>query len=159
MFTNVLLCTHGTAGAQKAEKYVFEKLLVQNPETRLTVLTIIDKDWSVMTGDDWLNTSGTRNRFFDYVDEQLGHEIDEDWQRIKDTYTVPDSVRFMNITGNIEETMCEVATELNSDVIVIGCYQKKPFRLTSLKMSPGLAARISNEKLHHQLPCPLLTAI
>ncbi|WP_136806171.1 universal stress protein [Desulfosediminicola flagellatus] len=158
MFKNVLLCTHGSEGAQKAEKYVFEKLLITHPDINITVLTIVDKDWSVMTGDDWLNTSGTRNRFFNYVDEQLGREISEDWDRIKDTYSVPDAVRFLNVTGDIEDTMCEVATQLDCDLIIIGPFQKKPFRLTSMKMSPGLAARIKNEKLHHQLPCPLLTA-
>lgn len=157
MFKNILLCTHGSAGAKAAEKYVFQKLLSKSPEATVVVLTIIDKDWSVMTGDDWLNTSQTRNRFMDYVDEQLGREIEEDWDRIRATYTVPDTIRFMKIAGDIEETMAQAAEKLQSDVIIIGGYQKKPFRLTSVKMSPGLAARISNEKLHPLLPCPLLT--
>lgn len=157
MFKNILLCTHGSDGAKQAENYLFETLLPKSPDSSVTVLTIIDKDWTVMTGDDWLNTSGTRNRFMNYVDEQLGREISEDWGRIGSTHTVPDTVQFMKVAGNIEETISEVAEKLGSDVIIIGGYQKKPFRLTSVKMSPGLAARISNDKLHPLLPCPLLT--
>lgn len=156
MFTNILLCTHGSEGAKKAEKYVFDKLYRENEQLTLSVLTIIDKDWSVMTGDDWLNTSGTRNRFIDYVDEQLGREIAEDWRRIKGTYDVSDDVRFIKVAGEIEETIVQVAEKIGCDLIVMGGYQKKPLRLTSVKMSPGLAARIKNEKLHPALPCPLL---
>lgn len=157
MFKNILLCTHGSEGAQQAEKYLFESLLPQTPESTVAILTIIDKDWTVMTGDDWLNTSGTRNRFMDYVDEQLGREINEDWDRIRSTFSVSDAVQFIKVAGDIEETIAEVAEKLQIDIIIIGGYQKKPFRLTSVKMSPGLAARISNEKLHPLLPCPLLT--
>lgn len=157
MFKNILLCTHGSEGAQLAERYVFETMLDQVSDIQLTILTIVDKDWSVMTGDDWLNTSGTRNRFMDYVDEQLGREIGVDWDRIRAAYPVPDKVRFMKVAGDIEETIAEVAEELHSDLVVIGGFMKKPFRLTSVKMTPGLAARISNEKLHPLLPCPLLT--
>jgi nucleotide-binding universal stress UspA family protein len=132
-------------------------MLISKPDLQLTILTIVDKDWTVMTGDDWLNNSGTRNRFMDYVDEQMGREIQEDWDRIRIDYAVPDSTRFMKVTGDIEETISEVAKKLSADLAVIGGFSKKPFRLTSVKMNPGLAARISNDKLHPLLPCPLLT--
>jgi nucleotide-binding universal stress UspA family protein len=156
MFTQILLCTHGSEGAQKAEKFVFAQLLENNPPPKLTILTIVDKDWSLMTGDDWLNTSKTRNTFIGYVEEQMGREIEEDWQRIKVKFPAAADVRFMKVVGGIEETMAEVAEKLECDLIVIGPYQKKPRRLTSLKMAPGLAARLSNEKLHPLLTTPLL---
>ncbi len=158
MFNNILLCTHGSEGAQKAEKYVFEKVMQENPDISLTILTIIDKDWCVMTGDDWLNSSGTRNRFMNYVDEQLGREVSADWDRMRSTYPVPDHVRFIKVVGDIEVTIAEVAEKIASDLIVVGGFNKKPFRLTSVKMSPGLAATIKNDKLHPILPCPLLIA-
>lgn len=157
MFTNILLCTHGSEGAQKAEAFIFNKSEVLSGQCKVTVLTIIDKDWSVMTGDDWLNTSTTRNTFMDYVDGQLGREIDEDWQRIRSEYPKADEAKFMKVTGDIEETIAEVATRLGCDLIVIGGFVKKKFRLATVSMAPGLSARISNEKLHPLLPCPLLT--
>lgn len=158
MFNKILLCTHGSQGAQKAETYVFEKLLGAVPAEHITVLTIIDKDWSGMSSDDWLNTSTTRTQFKDYVEEQLTREIDEDWQRIRETYPESENCRFMNVVGDIEETMAEVAGKLECDLIVLGPYHKKPRRLTSVIMEKGLANTISNKKLHPLLPCPILIA-
>jgi hypothetical protein len=157
MFTKILLCTHGSAGAQKAEEYVFIHLLPKSPSAGLTVLTIVDKDWSTMSSDDWLNTSTTRTQFKDYVDEQLAREIAEDWQRIKTTYPLAEQAKFIKVAGGIEETIAEVAGKLASELIVLGAFYKKPSRLFSVKMTPGLAATLSNEKLHPLLPCPLLT--
>jgi len=156
MFTNILLCTHGTEGARKAEKYVFEKMMSYDQPPRLTVLTIIDKDWAIMSSDDWLNTSKARNTFRDYAQEQMGREIEEDWQRIQNEYPVSADVKFMKVVGGIEETMAEVAEKRGCDLIIIGPYMKKPRRLTSLKMEPGLAAILSNKKLHPILSVPLL---
>lgn len=157
MFKNILLCTHGSSGAKKAEAYVFEKLQDGIGPEQLTVLTIIDKDWSMMSSDDWLNTSTTRTQFKDYAQEQLTREINEDWQRIRDTYPTAESCRFMNVVGGIEETIAEVAGKLECDLIVIGPYNKKPNRLTSMIMEKGLADTIANKKLHPLLPCPVLT--
>lgn len=157
MFSRILLCTHGSAGAQKAEEYVFTQLVPAFPQARLTVLTIIDKDWSMMSSDDWLNTSTTRTQFKDYVEEQLGREIDVDWQRIKATYSLAESARFIKVVGEIEATIAEVAGSTESQLVVIGAFNKKPKRLFSVDMAPGLAATLVNEKLHPLLPCPLLT--
>ncbi|MCP3888859.1 MAG: universal stress protein [Desulfobulbaceae bacterium] len=157
MFNKILLCTHGSAGAQKAEKYVFTNMYPNFPEAQLTVLTIVDKDWSIMSSDDWLNTSTTRTQFKDYVDEQLAREIGEDWDRIKETYPLALQAKFIKVAGGIEETIAEVADKISSDVIVLGPFYKKPKRLFSVKMAPGLADTLSNEELHPLLPCPILT--
>lgn len=158
MFNSILLCTHGSRGAQKAETYVFEKLLKKASPKQVTVLTIIDKDWSLMSSDDWLNTSTTRTKFKDYAQEQLTREINEDWQRIRSTYPIAEECRFMNVVGGIEETIAEVASKISCDLIILGPYNKKPNRLTSMIMEKGLANTIENKKLHPLLPCPLLIA-
>ena len=158
MFNKVLLCTHGSKGAQKAESYVFDSLVAKIPEAEVTVLTIIDKDWSDMSSDDWLNTSTTRTQFKDYVQEQLSREIDHDWQRIKDSYPAAAERKFVRVVGGVEETIAEVAARLGCDLIVLGPYNKKPRRLTSVIMEKGLADTISNKDLHPLLPCPILTA-
>lgn len=151
------MCTHGSEGAQKAEGYVFTSLLPGFPEANLTVLTIVDKDWAAMSSDDWLNTSTTRTQFKDYVDEQLAREIGVDWQRIKDKYKFAEVAKFIKVVGGIEETIAEVARTIDADLIVLGPFYKKPKRLFSVKMTPGLADTVKNEKLHPLLPCPVLT--
>lgn len=158
MFESILLCTHGSAGARKAEAFVFEKMAKASTPENIIVLTIIDKDWSTMSSDDWLNTSTSRTQFKDYVQEQLGREIDEDWQRIKERFPNAENSRFLKVVGGVEETIAEVASKLGSDLIVIGPYTRKPRRLTSVIMEKGLADTISNKKLHPLLPCPLLIA-
>ena len=158
MYKNILLCTHGSQGAQKAEEYVFTQLMPGFPEATISVLTIIDKDWAEMSTDDWLNTSTTRTQFKDYVDEQLGREIGADWQRIKEAYPQAELVQFYKVVGGIEETIVELAEKIDCDLIVTGPYYKKPRRLFSTKMNPGLADTLDNKKLHPILPCPLLVA-
>lgn len=156
MYKNILLCTHGSQGAQKAEEYVFTKLMPGFPGATISVLTIIDKDWAEMSTDDWLNTSTTRTQFKDYVDEQLGREIGADWQRIKESYPQAEQVSFYKVVGGIEETIVELAEKIDSDLIVVGPYFKKPKRLFSTRMTPGLADTLDNKKLHPILPCPLV---
>ena len=158
MFKNILLCTHGSEGAQKAEDLVFAKLLPENSDIALTILTIIDKDWAEMSTDDWLNTSKTRTLFKSYVEEQLGREIEEDWARIKTKYPSSKNSKFMRVVGGIEETIIEVADRIDADLIIIGPFHKKKSRLLSVKMAPGLAATINTKKLQPELPCPLLIA-
>ncbi len=150
MFKNILLCTHGTAGARKAEALVLKRLFGNGAAAEITVLTIINEDWKWMIGDDWLNTSETRTQFMNHVDGQLGMEIEEDWDRIKKTYPSAGRCKFLRVVGPVENTIAEVAAKIGSDLIVIGPYQKK--------QGKGFKARMKNKKLHPLLPAPLLTA-
>ncbi len=158
MFDKILLCTHGSPGAQKAEQLVFTELIEYVKAENITILTIIDADWSELSTDDWLNTSKTRTTFKDYVQEQLSREIEADWQRIRESY--PDAARscFSMVVGGIEETIAESAENLKSNLVVLGPRCIKPRRLFSVRMEPGLANQISSKKLHPLLPCPLLIA-
>jgi len=151
MFNHILLCTHGTPGAQMAEKLVFNDLLPKNSTTmKITVLTIINEDWKWMLGDDWLNTSKTHYDFLSHVDDQLGREIETDWTRIKDTFPAASTLKFMKTVGPVEKTIAEVSRKLDCDLIVIGPYQKK--------QGKGFKARLKNKVLHPLLPAPLLIA-
>ncbi len=150
MFKHILLCTHGTPGARHAERWVFNILHPGFPQAKLTVLTIINQDWSVMIGDDWLNASTTRNAFRRHVDDQLAEEIEADWQRIKQTYPHAAECDFKRVFGPIEETFVEAAQSLGCDLVVIGPYQKK--------QGKGFKARVQNKVLHPLLQVPLMVA-
>jgi len=157
MFTSILLCTHGTAGARQAERLVFAEFLQKNPKLQVTVLTIIDQDWQNMTGDDWLNSSKTHTTFLDHVEKQMREENEEDWQRIRDKYPSATKALFVGKVGAIEETIVSEAEKRKCDLIVIGPHLKSR-RLFNLKMEKGLRARIDTMTLHKLLPCPLLIA-
>jgi nucleotide-binding universal stress UspA family protein len=155
MFQSILLCTHGTIGARNAEHLVFHELAAKKQGLKITVLTIIDEDWRSMTGDDWLNSSKTHTTFLDHVEGQLGEEIEEEWQRIRDQYPAASDAVFTKVVGPLEESIANEATKKQCDLIVIGPHRKTK-RLFNLKMEKGLRARLKNSKLHPILPCPLL---
>lgn len=157
MFNSILLCTHGTEGAQRAEALVFGDFLKRNKDLDITVLTIIDQDWQAMTGDDWLNSSKTHTTFLNHVEEQLSEEIEEDWQRIRSTFPSAAKAKFISRVGQLEETIARTGREIHCDLIVIGPHRESR-RLLNLKMEKGLRARLKNEKLHPILPCPLVIA-
>jgi nucleotide-binding universal stress UspA family protein len=150
MFHHILLCTHGTPGARHAETLVFEKLLPAFPEARITVLTVFNQDWDVMTGDDWLNTSATRNTFRSHVETQLARETEAHWETIRERYPAASQHRFMHVFGPVEETFAEVARKRQCDLMVIGAWQKK--------MAKGFKHRVSPAKLHPILAIPLMIA-
>ncbi|MCG8634684.1 MAG: hypothetical protein MI863_12705 [Desulfobacterales bacterium] len=154
MFNHILLCTHGTAGAQKAECFVFNQMEA-NPDLKVSVLTVLDEDWRAMTGDDWLNSSKTHSTFLDHVQEQVTEEIEAQWQRIKDTHPAASGAGFYQKTGAIAQTITGMAAALGCDLIAIGPYQKRQGFLSG-KGSTGLQDRMKNKELHPLLPCPLM---
>lgn len=153
MFNHILLCTHGTKGAQKAEAYIFKKLAA-TPDLTVSVLTVLDADWRAMTGDDWLNSSKTHATFLDHVEEQVSQEIEDEWQRIRDTFPSAENVKFLQRTGPIAETITRIAEDLGCDAIAIGSFHKRKGLLSG--DSKGLRDRLKNKTLHPLLPCPLI---
>ncbi|HCO12519.1 MAG TPA: universal stress protein [Desulfonauticus sp.] len=146
MFNRILLATHGTLGAQKAEDFVL-KYLQEDNSVELVILSIINKDWQFMMGDDWLNTSATRNKFASYVEQEINEEIDLLWQRLKNKFK-SFKVNYTRKVGSLEEAIKEAALENKVEAIVIGSRQKK--------RSPGFKARLDYKKLQDNLPCPLI---
>ncbi len=150
MFNHILLCTHGTPGAQRAERWVFEEWLNGGPPPKVTVLTVLNEDWKWMVGDDWLNTSRTRRQFMQHVVDQVSEEIREDWQRIQDSFPQASRAAFVQVVGSVEETIARTAKQSGCDLIVMGPYQKK--------QGKGFKDRIRAKTFHPLLPCPVLVA-
>ena len=154
MFRHILLCTHGTEGAQKAEAFAFDQL-EKDPSLKVSLLTILDEDWRGMTGDDWLNSSKSHATFLNHVQEQVTEEIEEEWQRIRAAYPAAVNVKFYQRTGNIAKTIAAAARALKCDLIAIGPWQKAKGLLDNSR-SKGLRDQLKNKELHPLLPCPLI---
>ncbi|MGE4290572.1 MAG: universal stress protein [Desulfovibrio sp.] len=144
---HILLATHGTPGAQKAEDLALD--WAKHFGARLSVLSVINEDWKHMTGDDWLNTSTARNLFAEYVEGEIESEIQALWTRLKQKFAGLEP-GFLRRVGRPENVLCEVAREIDADIIIMGTYQKK--------QAPGWRARFENKILHPQLPCPVVVA-
>ncbi|WP_147820586.1 universal stress protein [Salidesulfovibrio onnuriiensis] len=147
MFKKILLATHGTPGAQKAERLAAQWAAQSGAE--LVVLSIFNEDWQHMTGDDWLNASATRNRFADYVMGEVNAEMDRLVERL-DKNLAGLRPRYRRASGDIAAVLAETAEEEKADVVIMGAYQKK--------QAPGFKARFENKRLHPMLPCPLVVA-
>lgn len=70
---NYLLASHGTAGALAAEIAAIDFCTAGD---HLDHLIVIPEWWSGMTGDDWLNSGASRNRYRDYLTAELNNEKD-----------------------------------------------------------------------------------
>jgi len=142
---HILLATHGTPGAGKAEDLTSQ--WARQYGAKVTVLSIINEAWGDMTCDDWLNTSATRNRFRSYVASEIAMEIEAVWARIRKKF---DGVKidFLSESGKLEDVMANAAEKVGADVVIMGAWQKK--------QAPGFKDRFENKRLHPQMPCPLV---
>jgi nucleotide-binding universal stress UspA family protein len=144
---HILLATHGTPGARKAEALALE--WARSYGARVTVLSIINEAWGDMTCDDWLNTSATRNTFGSYVAGEIAKEIEHVWTRIKGEFEGVE-IDFLSKGGKLDDVLAEAARKVGPDVAVMGAWQKT--------QAPGFRDRFENKRLHPQMPCPLVVA-
>jgi len=79
-FKNILLASHGTAGARAAEKIT---LGLMKKGDRLHHLIVVPEFWKGMMGDDWLNNVMTREVFKDYMESALQDEVRREIRRVE----------------------------------------------------------------------------
>ena len=149
MFNHLLLCTHGSNGALKAEKFVFEALWKGRPDVALTVLTVINADWQWMTGDDWLNNGSTRNRFRDYLETELEDEVRAHMTRLQEEAAAREITYSAEVmVGKPEACLIAASQKTRYDMVVMGSPRPKG--------KQGLRCRMSTEPLLRSLTSPLL---
>lgn len=76
----ILLASHGTPGAQAAERAALTSL--EHGDV-LYHLVVVPDFWDGMQGDDWLNNASTRDVFADYVETQLENEVKTEFARVQ----------------------------------------------------------------------------
>jgi nucleotide-binding universal stress UspA family protein len=145
---NMLLASHGTVGAQAAERLAFD---LCQPDTVLHHLIVIPDLWRGMMGDDWLNNASTRDTYGKYVEAQLGREI-EQHRALLEREIKARGISFQTrvVLGKPEQCLIDYAAECSADLVVIG--SPRPRGL------PGLRSRMPMEKLLRALTAPLLIA-
>jgi len=145
-FRKVLVASHGTPGAQAAERMALS-LLAQHG--RLLHLIVVPSLWRGMLGDDWLNNASTRADFGRYLESELGREIDQHIARMR----LAASARSLDyqpqiMVGDPAACLCEHAADVSPDLVVIGA--KRPAG------AQGLRSRLSIERVLKQLQAPVL---
>ena len=144
---HILLATHGTPGARKAEALALQ--WARQYGAKVTVLSIINEAWGDMTCDDWLNTSTTRNNFGSYVASEIAKEIEGVWKRVREDFDDIE-IDFLSKGGKLEDVLAEAAEKADADVVIMGAWQRK--------QAPGFKDRFENKRLHPQIKRPLVVA-
>lgn len=144
----ILLASHGTTGAQAAEKIA---LGLCQPDTVLHHLIVVPELWRGMMGDDWLNNASTRDTYGQYVEAQLGREIDQHRALLeRDIRARGISFQTRVVLGQPDQCLIDYAVETKAELVVIG--SPRPPEIS------GLRSRMALETLARALTVPLLIA-
>lgn len=144
----VILASHGTTGARKAEQKAIDFCL-QSGAT-LHQLYVVPDFWKGMLGDDWLNNAITQSRFGNYVESELARDAAIELERLaeicnKAGITCSSEV----LLGKPARCLITVCEQGNFDLAVIGSPRPKG--------TTGLRSRMDPELLARSLTIPLLT--
>jgi nucleotide-binding universal stress UspA family protein len=145
-YVNVLVASHGTPGAQAAERMALS--LCARSGTLHHLLVVPDL-WQGMMGDDWLNNVRTRIAFGNYLEDQLTRELSEHLERLSRQAgergaTYRPEVR----QGDPVSCLLDYARGRVLDLLVIGAPRPKG--------AEGLRSRLKLELLIRGLGLPVL---
>lgn len=142
----VLLASHGTDGAQAAERKAME-FCAQGAQ--LHHLIVVPTLWQGMTGDDWLNNGVSRDRFRRYLEGELGREIDEHRERVS-RIAAEHALDYSSeiVVGEPDDCLVEASRKTDYDLIVMGSPRPKGKK--------GLRSRMTTVDLTRAVAAPLL---
>ena len=149
MFKQILLATHGTRGAQAAEDLSVD--VAREWGAKIHCIHVIHEDWNLMTGDDWLNTSASRNMFARHVEAELDGEAEAIRKRISEKasqHAVP--LTFEKAVGNPGSLILQSARAVGADLIVMGSRQRS--------QDKGFKSRIAWDKFLLESAVPIMLA-
>ncbi len=143
---SILLASHGTAGAQAAERKVFE---IYARDTRVTHLLVVPEFWQYMLGDDWLSSSSTRKQFGDYLEAELDNEVNQHIERIHSQFMrLGVQATHKVVSGSPEKCLINACRESIFDLVVMGSPRPRGM--------PGLSSRMATKAVSSRLTAPLL---
>lgn len=145
MTNRILLASHGSRGAIAAEQAAIRSC---KQEDQLHHLYVVPSWWADMTGDDWLNNGVSRNRFRNYLENELSRDSNETICRIKTECDVKQiSYKLSLVVGDSEKTLHEMAANHDYQSIFIG--EIRPGYLAGL--NDRMLSRRNRRRFQHVL--------
>ncbi|MES9868966.1 MAG: universal stress protein [Sedimenticola sp.] len=143
---NILLSSHGTVGAQAAERMAMD---LCDPDASIHHLVVVPDLWKGMMGDDWLNNGVSRDRYGRYIESELGRDIDRHSERLRGELEER-GIRYSMevVVGKPEKCLVDACDNGEYDLVVMGSPRPKG--------DPGLRSRMPTEPLTQALNMPLL---
>lgn len=145
MFKRILVATHGTRGAEKAELCAIG--LARALGAELHGLYVIHKDWGSLVGIEWLHSSEKRMEFYRYAESQFNIRAEEVLKAFVERAAGMEVATSVKV-GDPAEVIAEEARDRQTDLIVVGG--------NSNVRSEEYKARISLKRLMKLAPCPVL---
>lgn len=147
-YQHILLASHGTPGAQAAERAA---LALVAKGARITQLVVVPDFWKGMMGDDWLNNARTRDIYGRHIEKQLAREIDVELARMQSQAQAA-GVRHESrvVLGKPAECLLQCAAQVQPELVLIGAPRPAGVK--------GLRSRMQLETLARGLYAPLLVA-
>ncbi|MDH5391754.1 MAG: universal stress protein [Gammaproteobacteria bacterium] len=143
---NVLLSSHGTDGAQAAERAA---IAMCETEATIKHLLVVPDLWKDMMGDDWLNNGSTRDRYGRYIESELGKEIDTHISRVRQQAEEKGIHYHCEvILGKPDKCLANACKEAHYDMVIMGSPRPKGVA--------GLRSRMTTGPLAETISSPLL---
>lgn len=145
---NILLSSHGTLGAQAAERMAFT---VCHDHSKLVHLLVVPEFWKHMMGDDWLNNGITRDRYARYLETELGRELDQHIDRVREQAQAR-GIDYSSeiVIGEPDQCLSRYCKQDRFDLVIVGSPRPKG--------EPGLKSRMTTKKALKSVDIPLLVA-
>lgn len=145
---NILLSSHGTPGAQAAERMALDAC---NKNAHLMHLLVVPEFWRHMMGDDWLNNGITRDRYARYLESELGRELDQHIDRVRNqAQAIGMSYSNEIVIGEPDTCLSQCCNQGNYDLVVLGSPRPKG--------KPGLKSRMTTDQALKSINIPVLIA-
>ena len=145
MYNNILLASHGSIGAKKAEHTALE---MSNSTTQVTHLYVVPELWKHILGDDWLNNACTHKQFGDYLETLLEQEINQTCMRIQNKFESRGLSYTQKVSfGQPQQCLLDTYIQSEFDVVVMGSSRPKDMYGLKSKMLSKKVARILAAKL------------
>lgn len=142
----ILLPSHGTPGAQAAEKAA---LALAAPGATLHHLIVVPDFWKGMMGDDWLNNASTRAVYGRYVESELEKEVRTTIRRLEGKARRKRlRYQFELVLGKPADCLLARLARTRFDLVVVGAPRRKG--------QEGLRSRMLTEEVLRSLKTPLL---
>ena len=145
-YSRIVLASHGTPGAQAAERVA---LSLCARGASLAQLVVVPDFWKGMMGDDWLNNASTRETYGKHVEHQIEVEIAVQVERVR-AQALQLGLRYQcrTVLGKPAECLLAYSRELAPELVVIGAPRPKG--------AAGLRSRMHLDTLVKALAAPLL---
>ena len=120
---HILLASHGTEGAQAAEKKVLQMCAAN---VCVTHLLVVPEFWKDMLGDDWLNNVATRKRFEHYLEAELNGEVQGHIRRVRrDLMESGADISHEVVLGRPDRCLVNACEQVAFDLVVMGAPRPK----------------------------------